>query len=60
MKIYKRNQTTILIRCTHFVDVSLILYQTAIAMNTDATLNGRAQAQSAITLAGNTVVNPAL
>jgi len=36
----------------------IILCQTAIAMNTGASLNGRAMAQTAVTLAGNTVVNP--
>jgi hypothetical protein len=37
----------------------IILCQTAIAMSTGATLNGRALAQSAVTLQANTVTKPA-
>jgi hypothetical protein len=36
----------------------IILCKTAISMNTGASLQGRAFAQTAVTLAGNTVVNP--
>jgi hypothetical protein len=36
----------------------IILCKTAIAMNTGASLKGKAMAQTAVTLAGNTVVNP--
>lgn len=36
----------------------IVLCKTAIAMNTGATLNGRAMAQTAVSLAGNTVVIP--